>query len=198
MLDTHARRYIQPVFDKTGKLIYNLGMTPNQLTVLALVSGVGSGVSFYFGQSLLAVALLWLSGLLDVLDGSVARLSNSSSAFGGFMDLIFDRTVETVVIISYGLVYPDSLLALVVLLSSIVFCISIFLSVGAIAEKRGMKEFYHQAGVTERTETFIFFTLFFLFPGFRIFWIFLFAGLTYFTGLQRFIEAYRLFGREEN
>ncbi|AZR72146.1 hypothetical protein BBF96_01290 [Anoxybacter fermentans] len=198
MLDTHARHLLQPLFDKTAYVLYRIGIKANQLTIMALVIGVGAGVSFYFGHPWLAVVLLWLSGLMDVLDGSLARLGKESSAWGGFMDIIFDRTVETAVIIFYGLVFPDARMGLVVLLSSIVFCISIFLTVGALAEKRGIKEFYHQAGITERTETFIFFTLFFLFPTLRNFWIYLFAILIYFTGGQRFVEAYRLFGKAKS
>ncbi len=197
MIDTHARKYFQPIFNKTAKLLYSIGVSANHVTIAALILGVSSGVSIYFKHPLIAVILLWLSGLMDVLDGSLARMSQKSSAWGGFIDLIFDRTVETAVIISYALAFPDTQIGMVVLLSSIIFSISIFLTVGALAEKKGIKEFYHQAGVTERTETFIFFTLFFLLPGQRFFWIYLFAGLIYFTGIQRFVEAYNIFGKDE-
>lgn len=197
MLDTHARHLVQPIFNHTANFLYKLGLRANHLTITALLTGIGAGVSIAFGLSWLAVGLLWFSGLMDVLDGSLARLAKSASAWGGFIDLIFDRTVETMVILCYALAYPDTRFGLVVLLSSIIFCISIFLTVGALAEKKGIKEFYHQAGVTERTETFIFFTLMFIFPSLRLIWIYLFAFLIYFTGGQRFVEAYRIFGRQE-
>ena len=198
MLDTHGRNFIQPLFNKIATFLKRIGIKPNHLTVSALIFGVGTGISIYFHYYWLALFLLWGSGILDVLDGSLARLERKSSIWGGFMDIIFDRVVETIILISIALVYPDSRLALVILLSSIVFCISVFLTVGALVEKRGIKEFYHQTGVTERTETFIFFTLILLLPGFRVFWLYLFAGLIYFTGIQRFIEAYRLFGKQSN
>lgn len=198
MLDTYARNFVQPMFNKIAVLLKKIGLRPNHLTVSALIFGIGTGISIFFHNYWLALLLLWGSGLLDVLDGSLARLESKSSIWGGFMDIIFDRVVETGILISIAFVYPDSQLALVILLSAIVFCISVFLTVGALVEKKGIKEFYHQTGVTERTETFIFFSLILLLPGFRLFWLYLFAGLIYFTGIQRFIEAYRLFGKHSN
>lgn len=198
MLDTHARHLVQPLFNRSAKFLFKIGLRADHLTVMALFTGIGAGVSIYLGQPWLAVALLWFSGLMDVLDGSLARFAKASSAWGGFIDMIFDRTVETAVVLGYGLAYPDTCFGLVVLVSSFFFCISIFLTVGALAEKRGVKEFYHQAGVTERTETFIFFTLMFIFPHLRLVWIYLFAALTYFTGGQRFMEAYQIFGKQES
>ncbi|GGV27155.1 hypothetical protein GCM10010182_57650 [Actinomadura cremea] len=69
-------------------------ITPNQLTVAALVLGLAAGACFAMAdwQWLLAGALLYhLSFTLDCMDGKIARLKGTGSVFGAWLDYIFDR-----------------------------------------------------------------------------------------------------------
>lgn len=193
MLDTHARKYIQPFFDGLARLFFKLGVSPDTLTIFAFVLGLLSAVLLLAGYAAAALIILWISGILDVTDGSLARLTRASSKWGAVMDLIFDRTVETAIIIGFAFIDPPTRLPFVFLLSSIIFSFSIFLTVGALVGKKGEKAFYYQAGLAERTETFIFFSLMFVFPYWRIFFIVIFTIMIYITGCQRLYEAYRYF-----
>ena len=69
---------------------------------------------------------------------------------------------------------------------------TIFLTVGALSEKKGVKSFYYQAGVAERSEGFIFFSLMILFPGYLRIITNIFSILIIVTAIQRFLEAKRL------
>jgi phosphatidylglycerophosphate synthase len=69
-------------------------VTPNQLTVAALILGLGAGACFAVASWpwLLAGAVLYhLSFTLDCMDGKIARLKGTGSVFGAWLDYIFDR-----------------------------------------------------------------------------------------------------------
>jgi len=73
-----------------------IGVTPNGLTLAALVLGLGAGVALAFGAFGLATLLATLSTIGDILDGQVARLTNSGSDRGELLDAAVDRYTEFV------------------------------------------------------------------------------------------------------
>jgi archaetidylinositol phosphate synthase len=197
VIDTYLRKYVQPVFDRTATALHDRGITPNHVTVAAFAVGVATGPLTAAGYEWVAVTALWSSGLLDVLDGSLARLTRRSSAWGTTMDIVFDRLVEISVILGLAHRYPHSQTAMLWLMGSIIFSMTVFLTVGALAEKQSIKSFYYQAGVMERTEGFLLFSLMLLLPGYLVVLTWLFVALETFTGLQRFREAYLVFSGDK-
>ncbi|WP_246943180.1 CDP-alcohol phosphatidyltransferase family protein [Bacillus pinisoli] len=191
MLDTHGRRYVQPIIGRAAKILLKIGLTPNQVTFISFLIGASSGVFYYFSYPWLAVFVLWLSGFLDAVDGTMAR-ETETSPFGTVMDVTFDRLVEISVILGIAFVYPEIQWALLLLSVSIIFSITIFLTVGAVSERQGMKSFYYQAGLAERTEGFIFLTLMMVLPKYVLIITLLFFVIEVFTGCQRFLEAKRI------
>ena len=133
--------------------------------------------------------MLWISGYLDAVDGAMARKSNTTSTFGTLMDITFDRIVEVLMIFTLALKYPLARMNFIVLLMCIIISMTIFLTVGALANKKGMKSFYYQAGVAERSEGFLFFSLIILLPKFIILLTNLFSLIIFITIIQRIIEA---------
>jgi len=96
-----------------GRTLAAIGFTPNLTSLLAFILSIASG--FYFLQAgsmiskdlllsdlffALAVAFLLLSGLTDVLDGAVARLTRSSTAFGDLLDNVMDKYSDAIVLTS--------------------------------------------------------------------------------------------------
>jgi archaetidylinositol phosphate synthase len=191
MLDTHARKWVQPSIEGTARLLLKKGLSANQVTVIAFIVGTATGLIYYLGFPILAVILLWLSGFLDAVDGTMARLTKPSP-FGTVMDVTFDRIVEISVILGVAFLHPDIMWAILLLSVSIIISMTIFLTVGAVSEKQGMKSFYYQAGLAERTEGFILFSVMMLFPSIILWTTLLFFAVELFTGLQRFLEAKRL------
>lgn len=192
MLDTHARKYVNGIIEGGADFFLRLKLTPNQVTLLALLIGTGVSVSIYLDMGILAVILLWLSGYLDAVDGSMARKSKQSSAVGTLMDITFDRIVEIGIILAIGIKFVDMRMNLIILLASILMSMTIFLTVGALTEKKGMKSFYYQAGLAERSEGFILFSIMILFPMYLSITINLFSTMVLITAAQRFLEARKI------
>ena len=192
MLDTHARKYVNPIIELGAEFLLKLKLTPNNVTILALLLGVSTSIFLYFDMQIIAVTLLWVSGYLDAVDGAMARRSNSSSSFGTLLDIVSDRIVEVSIVLVLGLKFVDVRYNLIVLTVCILMSMTIFLTVGALSEKKGVKSFYYQAGVAERSEGFIFFSLMILIPSYLGIITNIFSILIIITAIQRFLEAKRL------
>ncbi|MBM4762962.1 CDP-alcohol phosphatidyltransferase family protein [Bacillus sp. B15-48] len=172
----------------------NWGLTANQVTFAAFMIGISASVLIFWGHPFLGVAVLWISGFLDAVDGSMARQSHSSSSWGTVLDVTFDRIVEVGIIIALALRHPDpTILFLLMLLSiSIIITMTIFLTVGAVSDKESEKSFYYQPGLAERTEGFILFSLMVLFQSYLVLVTIIFIVVELITGLQRLLEAKRI------
>ena len=192
MLDTHARKYVNPIIELGAEFLLKLKLTPNNVTILALLLGVSTSIFLYFDMQIIAVTLLWVSGYLDAVDGAMARRSNSSSSFGTLLDIVSDRIVEVSIVLVLGLKFVDVRYNLIVLTVCILMSMTIFLTVGALSEKKGVKSFYYQAGVAERSEGFIFFSLMILIPSYLGIITNIFSILIIITAIQRFLDAKRL------
>ncbi len=193
MLDTHARKYVQPVIQGTARGCIRLGFNANQITWAAFITGVAAGGLTATANPVMGVILLWISGYLDAVDGSMAREQGRSSAWGTLLDVTFDRIVELGIIIALAVRYPHARLLLLLLTAGMVFSMTVFLTVGALADKKGMKSFYYQAGLAERTEGFIFLSLMMVLPHWLLWSAGVFMAMEVMTGFQRMAEARRLF-----
>ncbi len=191
MLDTYGRPYAQPIIRKTARWLLEKGLKANQVTVIAFMVGIIASVLIFFDKPYLGVVTLWLSGFLDAVDGSMARESKTSSSWGTVLDVTFDRIVEGGIIIALALRHPNPgiLFLLLLLAVSIIFTMTIFLTVGALSDKKSEKSFYYQPGIAERTEGFILFSLMVVFQSHLQFWIIAFLIIEVATGLQRLREA---------
>lgn len=191
MLDTKARKIIQPVFEKVADSCIRLNFSANNTTVFALIVGIIPSLLLLIDMPrILAVVVLWVSGFLDALDGTIARKTKTSSAFGTVMDVTFDRLVEISLILVLAYKHSLNPLAFIILSCSIILSMTIFLTVGAVSNKVSNKSFYYQPGLAERTEGFIMFSLMIIFIRHLDLLALFFAGMILFTALQRFIEAY--------
>jgi len=85
-----------------ARLAHSIGLTPNHVSVLGLLSALFSAYLYWSSQfevALLTVAALFLliSGFLDALDGVLARLYGEVTVFGGFLDSLLDRYADAFV-----------------------------------------------------------------------------------------------------
>jgi CDP-diacylglycerol--glycerol-3-phosphate 3-phosphatidyltransferase len=79
-------------------LVANLtraGVSPNALTTVGTTILVGAGVAFGIAQVRIGGLLLLVSGVIDMLDGRVAREGNIVTKFGAFYDSTLDRIGES-------------------------------------------------------------------------------------------------------
>ncbi|MBC8631949.1 CDP-alcohol phosphatidyltransferase family protein [Paeniclostridium hominis] len=192
MLDTHGRKYVDPIINSGASFLLKLKLTANNVTIIALLIGILTSVFIYFDMNIIAVLTLWISGYLDAVDGAIARKTNTTSLFGTLMDITFDRIVETCMILVLALKYVDARMSFIILLICIIISMTIFLTVGALVEKKGIKSFYYQAGIAERSEGFIMFSLIILLPKYILFFTNIFSFIIFITIIQRIVEAKKL------
>ena len=77
-----------------ARLLISSGVHPNTITTVGTLVVVGSGVAFATGAIRLGGLLLLISGILDLLDGQVARQGGKMTTFGAFYDSTLDRIGE--------------------------------------------------------------------------------------------------------
>jgi len=83
-------RLIDPVADWCVRH----GVHPNTITVIGTVCTVVGGVVYGTGHISVGGFFLGLTAIFDVLDGTVARRSNTTSTFGAFLDSTLDRLAD--------------------------------------------------------------------------------------------------------
>lgn len=194
MLDTRGRKYFQPLFENVANFVISKNITANQVTIMAFIIGIVAAIVVCVWNPILGIVLLWLSGFLDALDGTIARKTKSSSGIGTLMDILFDRIVEIAMLLAIECMTTSINIGVYIslVLGSIIISMTIFLTVGALAEKSGNKSFYYQAGLAERTEGFIMISLAAVLPRFREIILIVFAAMILFTAAQRFFESKRI------
>ena len=185
MLDSHGHKFIQPLLNVIARLCLRLGISANTLTLAGLVCGLFAAVLVALGAPWAGVAVLWLSGLLDAADGTLARLT-APSALGAVLDITSDRVVEVAMILALAWRYPDARLALLLLTGVIVVAMSLFLSIGAALANDSAKSFHYAPGFAERTEGFLFLSVMTLNPAHLVPWSLAFVAAIVFTIVQRY------------
>jgi len=168
------------------------GVHPNVLTFFALIFGVMVAPLLAFGFSKGALFSMLFSGYFDTLDGSLARAINKQSDFGAFFDIVSDRIVEFSIILGLFLVDPGiRALPCILMLGSVLICVTTFLCVGVFQENNSNKSFFYSPGIMERTEAFFLFAIIIIFPGSFFIIGVLFSFLVFLTGAIRAYEFYK-------
>lgn len=81
-------------------------LTPNQITGLSLILGLGAACLFFPGSyfaGMCGAGLLMLSAWIDCTDGEVARLKFQESSLGSALDIFSDNIVHFAVFFSIGM-----------------------------------------------------------------------------------------------
>lgn len=89
------------------RLVARTGVTPNGITILGLLGiCVASGLAV--GRLWVASSMVFVAaGLVDSLDGQLARYQDRVTRFGGFLDSTLDRLAEVVVLGAIGITFAQ-------------------------------------------------------------------------------------------
>jgi archaetidylinositol phosphate synthase len=85
-------------FDPLVAIAIRCRLTPNILTIAALVASAAAGVLFFLRLELWGVIAVALNAFCDAMDGAVAREMNAQSKRGDFLDHAVDRYADIFII----------------------------------------------------------------------------------------------------
>jgi CDP-diacylglycerol--glycerol-3-phosphate 3-phosphatidyltransferase len=92
-----ARVVFKGVLDPIGAFFNRLGIYPNTMTLLGLAGNIIGAVLIALGYLTIGGIVVLVMGIVDTLDGTMARLRGMPSEFGAFVDSVTDRYSELVI-----------------------------------------------------------------------------------------------------
>jgi CDP-diacylglycerol--glycerol-3-phosphate 3-phosphatidyltransferase len=191
MLDRRWRAKAERALDPVGRGLHRFGISADGLTAVGLVIAVVTAVLIANGNLLLGVIGLVLTGLPDVLDGSVARYSGKAGPRGAFFDSVTDRVSDALLFGGVAWYLAGQSAYLPMLAFAVAACSMMISYQRARAEALGLDA---RGGLMERAERFVLLGIALAFPILvPMLWVML--ALTGFTAIQRFVRVYRLAGR---
>jgi len=147
LIGSFLRDYFGWIIRPLWWLVLASGLSPNGVTVLAMALGGVAGLAVALGWFALGGWLFVLSGILDTLDGRLARARNQVTPAGAAFDSLLDRYADGAMLIGLAYYFRGSWVLIAALAA--VFGTSMVPYVRAKAESMGvqMKE-----GLMQRPE----------------------------------------------
>lgn len=172
MLDRYTHAVVQPLLKPMVAFLVRKNAHPDKLTWLGLFVGLLCVPALALQYYKVALVCILINRIFDGLDGALARASSPSDK-GGFLDITLDFIFYPAVVLGFALANPAAnALSAVFLLFAFMGASCSFLAFSVMAEKNSItypqfknKSLYYMSGITEGTETIVFFILICLLPG---------------------------------
>lgn len=201
MIDRHLLPLVARLLGPLARRIAARGIAADQLTLAGFAVGITAPLWIWAGWMGLALVAIAINRLADGLDGMVARIRGPTDR-GAFLDIALDFVFYAAVPLGFALNDPAAnALPAVVLVVAFVGTMSSFLAFATIAARRGLsaaayptKGIYYLGGLTEGTETILFFVAICLWPGAFPWLALIFAAACAVTTVTRWHMGWRAFG----
>ena len=198
MLDRHITPLIRPAVERLAKVLVGFGVRADHVTLAAFAIDLFAMVCIATRAYFMAAILILTSRLCDALDGAVARQTSPTDA-GGFLDIALDFLFYGGIVLAFAFAAPRvNALPAAVLLMSFIGTATSFLAFASIAAKRGItnmdypdKSLYFLGGLTEATETLVFFLAMCIWPRWFPVLAYAFAALCAITSFTRIVGGYQ-------
>lgn len=99
------RKFSRPI----ARFLAKFNVNPTLITFIATFVGLFSGYLIAMGEIYKGVVVLFVSQILDCVDGDLARITNRVTKVGGFLDRVFDRFVDAAIIMGIIALSPPDL-----------------------------------------------------------------------------------------
>ncbi|PIQ28379.1 CDP-alcohol phosphatidyltransferase [bacterium (Candidatus Blackallbacteria) CG17_big_fil_post_rev_8_21_14_2_50_48_46] len=199
MLDAWLRPHIDRPLQAIAEQLEKVGLHANAVTLIGFCLGLAAASALAWRQFGWGLGFFLLNRLLDGLDGALARRLGPTD-FGGYLDIVSDFLVYALLVFAMALAQPDSALHASLLLFSFMGTSTTFLAYAILAAKRnlhtqarGPKAFYYLGGLTEGSETLIFFCILFLIPEQFKLLALIFSAMCLLTTFSRMLSAWHSF-----
>jgi CDP-diacylglycerol---glycerol-3-phosphate 3-phosphatidyltransferase len=187
MLDGRWRATVERGLEPVGKGLHGVGITADGLTIIGLVVAVATALVIADGHLLLGMFGVILTGLPDILDGSVARSSGRAGPRGAFFDSVCDRVADAALFCGVAWYLSDQDSKLPVLVLAVLALSMLITYERARAESLG---FQARGGLMERAERLVLLGVGLAFDILvPMLWVML--ALTALTAVQRFVKVWR-------
>ncbi|MFZ9853129.1 MAG: CDP-alcohol phosphatidyltransferase family protein [Ilumatobacteraceae bacterium] len=189
MFDGHMRAPIEKAVKPIGDRLRRTRLTPDHLTIAGLVVAALAAVAIGLGWFALGLLLVVLAALPDLLDGALAKASNSSSQRGAFFDSVIDRVTDALLFGGVAWYFASEESPHLTILPMAVALMSGVISYQrAKAESLGLSA---KGGLMERAERIILLCLGLLFPVVLIPVMWIMLVLVTLTAVQRFVKVWK-------
>jgi phosphatidylglycerophosphate synthase len=96
-ISNDSRDRVKHAFEPIALAMGRLGLTPDALTLIGFAVTIGAAFILSQGLWLLGGLVVFVGGVFDMFDGTLARATGRASRLGAFMDSVFDRWGEAFV-----------------------------------------------------------------------------------------------------
>jgi len=96
-ISNDSRSRVKAAFEPIALAMGHAGLTPDALTLIGFAITVVGAVLLAGGQWMAGGLIVFLGGVFDMFDGTLARATGKVSKLGAFMDSVFDRWGEALV-----------------------------------------------------------------------------------------------------
>lgn len=194
MLTDKVRQWGRGIVDPIAGFVSRTGISPNGVTFIGFLLMAGVGLVLSQGYLQLAGVLLVVAAFFDAIDGTMARMQNRVTRFGGFFDSTLDRYAEAAIFLGILVYYLGRDASTEVILAYATIIGSLMVSyTRARGEGLGISI---RGGLLSRLERMVILVIFLLLNQLTIaLWIL--APLTNFTAIQRIWLMWRATQEED-
>ncbi|WP_281647047.1 CDP-alcohol phosphatidyltransferase family protein [Parendozoicomonas sp. Alg238-R29] len=201
MIDRWTHAWVQKPLNVFAKSMIGR-VTPDQLTFGGFIIGMLAVPLLAMEWYTPALVAIVINRIMDGLDGTLARYTQTSDA-GGFLDICLDFLFYSAVIFGFALANPEqNALAAAFLIFCFIGTGSSFLAFAIMAEKHQLariqfdnKSLHYLGGLTEGTETLLFYIAICLWPQQFSILAVIFGGLCLITVFTRIYGGYQTLSR---
>jgi len=105
MISKQIGRLIHPILKGIVQVFAFCHVNPNHLTFLGFIMSIVTAYVFSQGRFITAGFVLITAGLFDMIDGEVARNTESETPFGAFFDSVMDRYSDLIIYLGLAVWY---------------------------------------------------------------------------------------------
>jgi CDP-diacylglycerol--glycerol-3-phosphate 3-phosphatidyltransferase len=154
MLDNiKARTAVGKVLEPVAATLLKLGLTPNLVTVIGTIGISLSAIAFFpSGKFFIGTLIILLFIFSDLLDGTMARLTDKKNPIGAFLDSTLDRVADAALFGSVVIYFANQNSNFIYPAIISAFAAQLISYIRAKAESQGVSV---EVGIAERPERII-------------------------------------------
>ena len=194
MIDRYIHERMQKPLIFIALKIQKTQITPNQVSLIGKFFGLIAMILIINSFFILALIFILINRVFDGVDGALARLTNKTTPYGAFFDIVCDYVIYAGVVLAFALNNLSNALAVSVLLFSFTITGVSFLAKSATSKKidkantaYAKKGFFYHFGIAEGFETIVFLSLICFFPFYFNILSYAFSAICGITVVQRFL-----------